>query len=92
MPLMPAFQFQNGAIKSRILRGYKQSYSKFQFQNGAIKSSLSNSRVSVSLVFQFQNGAIKSHFFIGGHDLEMSFNSKMVRLKGKRKAETPNAH
>jgi len=57
--LQTLFQFQNGAIESRIARTCLPSLSRFQFQNGAIESLSSIGRPTRSREFQFQNGAIE---------------------------------
>ena len=61
------------------LRGWLQ----FQFQTGAIKSRRNTFHRTLSM-FQFQTGAIKRAWPITSGDEEhCSFNSKLVRLKGK---------
>ena len=54
------FQFQNGAIESKIATEELPYNSiKFQFQNGAIESKHGNGCSLHSTWFQFQNGAIE---------------------------------
>ena len=36
--LFTLFQFQNGAVKSKVVAGVGMTMIKFQFQNGAVKS------------------------------------------------------
>ena len=64
----------------------------FQFQTGAIKSPAYSSGLECQGPFQFQTGAIKRR---DSYNQPVSgvprFNSKLVRLKGTRIFQNPNA-
>ena len=55
---IPAFQFQEGAIKSTPLAPVSPIIPWFQFQEGAIKRLKPNAAQSNEGKFQFQEGAI----------------------------------
>ena len=53
----------------------------FQFQTGSIKSDMAVVHADVAVLFQFQTGSIKSQQKKTHKTSEISFNSKLVRLK-----------
>ncbi len=59
------FQFQNGAVKRRLLELYGFGIIEFQFQNGAVKRKKSLIMLLPRGVFQFQNGAVKRNRKVG---------------------------
>ena len=75
------FQFQNGAIKSKLIAVILPDTKMFQFQNGAIKSQSRCRYAEYCEQFQFQNGAIKRNVKAKRNRITHYFNSKMVRLK-----------
>jgi len=75
------FQFHSGAIKSVLSTTPPPSPSWFQFHSGAIKSPPGERRASRSKTFQFHSGAIKSHIAFQDFQIEVGFNSILVRLK-----------
>ena len=80
--LIAGFQFQNGSIKRTYHFPCPIASTLFQFQNGSIKSKTKDTGARVEIKFQFQNGSIKRSRARPVISIEMSFNSKMVRLKG----------
>ena len=53
----------------------------FQFHNGSIKRTLIGCDKDRNTMFQFHNGSIKSVIPSNHQNLQISFNSTMVRLK-----------
>ena len=73
-------------LKGGWCDGFVCGYAVFQFHSGSIKSLRGLSvAVSVKVMFQFHSGSIKSDNVVVSHvPFFYSFNSIVVRLKGRR--------
>ena len=77
------FQYQKGAIKTRLRQYAGIPINQFQYQKGAIKTRQPACAArSERPGFQYQKGAIKTVIDVGGQSARViDFNTKKVRLK-----------